>query len=58
VFTTICPSVHGPGDLVRGHITFGLFQRLVSVAVKHHAFSFRRQIANVRDFVWYVFHEL
>jgi hypothetical protein len=33
-------------------------KRLANVAVKHHAFSFRWQIANVRDFVWFVFHKL
>ena len=55
---TIGSSVRRSGGLVRGRIAFDLFQHLVNVIVKHRAFSFRQQIANIRDFVWFVFHKL
>jgi len=51
-------SVRSSGGFVRGRIAFDLFQHLVNVNVNHRAFSFRRQIANIRDFVWFVFHQL
>jgi hypothetical protein len=57
-FTTSELNVCKPGGLVRGHVAFDRFQRLVNVAIKRRAFSFRWQIANVRDFVWFVFHKL
>jgi hypothetical protein len=41
MFMTIGSNVHRLGGLVRGNISFDLFQRLVNVAVKHRALSFR-----------------
>jgi hypothetical protein len=40
IFMTIGSNVRRPGDLVRGHIAFDLFQRLANVVVKHSVFSF------------------
>jgi hypothetical protein len=57
-FTTGESNFFKPGGIVRCRVAFDLFQRPVNVAIKRRAFSFRWQIANVRDFVWFVLHEL
>ena len=45
-FTTGESNFFKPGGIVRDCFAFDLFQRLVKVAIKRHAFSFHWQIAN------------
>jgi hypothetical protein len=58
MFMTIGSNVRRSGGLVRCRIYFDLFRHLVNANVKHRALSFRWQIANTGDFVWFVFHKL
>jgi hypothetical protein len=57
IFVTLAAVGGGLGGIVRGHVGFGAFQRLLRVLINRRVSSFRRRRENVGGFMMCVVHK-